>query len=162
VFEIAKILRIDLDTNSVQYEDYREEDEYNLIGGMGLATAIFTREVGPNIDPFDGNNLLIFSVGPFCGTVIPFCGRFFVTSKSPLTKILGDASSGGFFGKELKSAGIDLLIIKGKSQKPVFLWIDDTKAEIKDASAFWGKGTQETDEEIKKILNNDKIRVASI
>jgi aldehyde:ferredoxin oxidoreductase len=162
VIKIAKILRVDLDTKNVEFEDYTGEDEQDLIGGMGLATAIFTREVDPKINPFDAGNLLIFSVGPFCGTAIPFCGRFFVTSKSPLTKILGEASSGGFFGKELKSAGFDLLIIKGKSPDPVYLWIDDGKAEIRDASELWGKGTQETDEQIKKMLHNDQIKVATI
>ena len=159
---IAKILRIDLETKNIDYEDYNDEDEVNLIGGMGLATAIFTREVEPEIDPFDGKNLLIFSVGPFCGTAIPFCGRYFITAKSPLTKILGEASSGGFFGKELKSAGFDLVIIKGKSQIPVYLWINDGIAEIKDASELWGKGTQEADEKIKSLLGNDNIKVATI
>lgn len=159
---IAKILRIDLETKKIDYEDYIDEDEVNLIGGMGLATAIFTREVKSDIDAFDGNNLLIFSVGPFCGTAIPFCGRYFVTAKSPLTKILGDASSGGFFGKELKSAGFDLVIIKGKSQNPVYLWINDGVVEIKDASELWGKGTQETDKKLKQLLGNDKIKVATI
>jgi len=162
VLKIAKILRIDLETKNINYEDYSDEDEMDLIGGMGLATSIFTREVDPEIDPFDGNNLLIFSVGPFCGTAIPFCGRYFVTAKSPLTKILGEASSGGFFGKELKSAGYDLVIIKGKSQSPVYLSINDGGVEIKDASELWGKGTQETDEKIKALLGNDKIKVATI
>ena len=159
---IAKILRIDLETKKIDHVDYTNEDEVNLIGGMGLATAIFTREVEPDVDPFDGDNLLIFSVGPFCGTAIPFCGRYFVTSKSPLTKILGDASSGGFFGKELKFAGYDLVIIKGKSPNPVYLWINDGVIEIKDASELWGKGTQETDEKLKVMLGNDKIKVATI
>jgi len=162
VLIIAKILRIDLETKNIDYEDYSDEDEVNLIGGMGLATAIFTREVEPEIDAFDGNNLMIFSVGPFCGTAIPFCGRYFITAKSPLTKILGEASSGGFFGKELKSAGFDLVIIKGKSQSPVYLWINDGVVEIKDASELWGKGTQETDEKLKDLLGNDKIKVATI
>jgi len=162
VLKIAKILRIDLETKNIDHEDYTDEDEMDLIGGMGLATAIFTREVDPEIDPFDGNNLLIFSVGPFCGTAIPFCGRYFVTAKSPLTKILGESSSGGFFGKELKSAGYDLVIIKGKSQSPVYLSINDGEVEIKDASELWGKGTQETDEKIKDLLGNDKIKVATI
>ncbi|MHA1477152.1 MAG: aldehyde ferredoxin oxidoreductase family protein [Promethearchaeota archaeon] len=162
MLKIAKILRIDLETKNIDHEDYTDEDEMDLIGGMGLATAIFTREVDPEIDPFDGNNLLIFSVGPFCGTAIPFCGRYFVTAKSPLTKILGESSSGGFFGKELKSAGYDLVIIKGKSQSPVYLSINDGEVEIKDASELWGKGTQETDEKIKDLLGNDKIKVATI
>ena len=162
MIKIAKILRIDLETKNIDYEDYADEDEVSLIGGMGLATAIFTREVNPEIDPFDGDNLMIFSVGPFCGTSIPFCGRYFITAKSPLTNILGEASSGGFFGKELKSAGYDLVIIKGKSQSPVYLWINDGVVEIKDASELWGKGTQETDEKIKDLLGNDKIKVATI
>ncbi|MBY9002416.1 MAG: aldehyde ferredoxin oxidoreductase family protein [Candidatus Lokiarchaeota archaeon] len=151
-----------METKKIDHVDYTNEDEVNLIGGMGLATAIFTREVEPDVDPFDGDNLLIFSVGPFCGTAIPFCGRYFVTSKSPLTKILGDASSGGFFGKELKFAGYDLVIIKGKSPNPVYLWINDGVIEIKDASELWGKGTQETDEKLKVMLGNDKIKVATI
>ncbi|GAH55085.1 unnamed protein product, partial [marine sediment metagenome] len=74
----------------------------------------------------------------------------------------GEASSGGFFGKELKSAGYDIVIIKGKSQSPVYLWINDGVVEIKDASELWGKGTQETDEKIKGLLGNDKIKVATI
>ncbi|MHA1497645.1 MAG: aldehyde ferredoxin oxidoreductase family protein [Promethearchaeota archaeon] len=158
---IVKILRIDLETKKIDHEDYSDEDEVNLIGGMGLATAIFTREVDPEVDPFDGSNLMIFSVGPFCGTAIPFCGRYFITSKSPLTRILGEASSGGFFGKELKSAGFDLVIIKGKSKRPVYLWINDGVVEIKDASDLWGKGTQETDEELKDLLGKN-IKVATI
>ncbi len=158
---IAKILRIDLETKKIDHEDYSDEDEVNLIGGMGLATAIFTREVDPEVDPFDGSNLMIFSVGPFCGTAIPFCGRYFITSKSPLTRILGESSSGGFFGKELKSAGFDLVIIKGKSKGPVYLWINDGVVEIKDASDLWGKGTQETDEKLKELLGKN-IKVATI
>jgi len=161
VLIIVKILRIDLETKKIDHEDYSDEDEVNLIGGMGLATAIFTREVDPEVDPFDGSNLMIFSVGPFCGTAIPFCGRYFITSKSPLTRILGEASSGGFFGKELKSAGFDLVIIKGKSKRPVYLWINDGVVEIKDASDLWGKGTQETDEELKDLLGKN-IKVATI
>jgi len=162
VIEIAKILRVDLDSNKIEYEDYKSKEEVELIGGMGLATAIFTKEVSPEVDPLDGKNHLIFSVGPFCGTAIPFCGRYFITAKSPLTRILGEASSGGFFGKELKTAGYDLVIIKGKSKTPVYLWINDGIAELKDASELWGKGTQETDEKLKELLGNDKIKVATI
>ena len=115
-----------------------------------------------NVDPYDGNNLLIFSVGPYCGTAVPFCGRHFVMAKSPLTNILGEASSGGFFGKELKSTGIDIVIIKGKSEKPACLWIHDGEAEILDASDLWGKGTQETDVGIKALIGDEKVKVATI
>lgn len=102
-----------------------------------MSAAIFEREVLPNIDVFDERNLLIFSVGPLCGTAVPYCGRHFVMAKSPLTNILGESSSEGYFGKELKSAGFDYIIFKEKSETPVSLWINDGKAEILDASDIW-------------------------
>ncbi len=122
-----------------------------------------TREVPSDTDPYDGKNLLIFSVGPFCGTAVPFCGRHFVMAKSPLTGILGESSSGGFFGKELKSAGFDHVVIQGKSEKPVYLWIQDGKVEIRDATELWGKkGVYSTEMELKKSIGDDKIKIASI
>jgi aldehyde:ferredoxin oxidoreductase len=159
---MGKIVRVDLGTKEIKFEDTKIEDEEKYIGGMGVATAIFTREVPADIDPYDEKNLLILSVGPFCGTTVPYCGRHFLVSKSPLTKILGEASSGGMFGKEFKSTGFDILIVKGKSEKPVYLWIKDSNIEIKDASQLWGKGTQETDSKIKEELGDDKIKVATI
>lgn len=159
---MGKIVRVDLGTNEIKIEDMATEDEERFIGGAGVAAAIFTREVPADIDPFDENNLLIFSVGPFCGTAVPFCGRHFVIAKSPLTKILGESSSGGHFGKEFKASGFDILIIKGKSDKPVYLWIKDGTVEIKDASGLWGKGTQEAHDEIINSLGDDKIKVATI
>ena len=113
---MGKIVRVDLGTKEIKIEDMATEDEEKYIGGAGVAAAIFTREVPADIDPFDEKNLLIFSVGPFCGTAVPFCGRHFVIAKSPLTKILGESSSGGHFGKEFKASGFDMLIIKNESQ----------------------------------------------
>lgn len=160
--KMSKILRINLSNKDISQEEISSEDELNFIGGIGLSTAIFTREVPSDVDPFGEDNPLILSVGPFCGTAIPFCGRHFVMAKSPLTNILGEASSGGFFGKELKSSGFDFVIIKGKSETPVFLSINDGKAEILDATDIWGKGTHETDKVVKEKLGDDKIRVATI
>ncbi len=159
---MGKIVRVDLGTNEIKIEDMSVEDEEKYIGGPGVATAIFTREVTADIDPFDEKNLLIFSVGPFCGTAVPFCGRHFVIAKSPLTKILGESSSGGHFGKEFKASGFDILIVKGKSDKPVYLWIKDGTVEIKEASGLWGKGTQEAHDELLKIIGDDKAKVATI
>ncbi len=159
---MGKILRINLDNKDISYEEIQAEDEEKFLGGMGVATSIVTREVDPNINPFDGENLLIFSVGPYCGTAVPFCGRHFVMAKSPLTKIIGEASSGGFFGKELKCAGFDLVIIKGKSEVPVYLCIKDGEAEILSAKDLWGCGTQETTEKLKELQGDDKIKVATI
>ncbi|TFG04068.1 MAG: hypothetical protein EU539_11635 [Promethearchaeota archaeon] len=159
---MSKILRVNLDSQDIRIEEVKEEDENKYIGGAGVAAAIFTREVPADIDAYDGQNLLIFSVGPLCGTPVPFCGRHFLMAKSPLTDIIGESSAGGFFGKELKSAGFDHVIIKGKSEKPVFLWISDGKAELKDATDLWGKGIYETEDQIKKMLSDDKIKIASI
>ncbi len=159
---MEKILRVDLGIGKISTEEVDIATEEKYIGGSGVAAAIFTKEVPASIDPYDGQNLLIFSVGPFCNTTVPFCGRHFVMAKSPLTRILGESSAGGFFGKELKAAGFDHIVVNGKSEKPVYLWINDGKAEIRDATSLWGKGTQETEAELKKDLGNDKIKIASI
>jgi len=160
--KMSKILRINLSNKDISQEEISAEDELKFIGGIGISTAIFTREVPSDVDPLGEENPLIFSVGPFCGTAIPFCGRHFVMAKSPLTNILGESSSGGFFGKELKSSGFDFVIIKGKSETPVLLSINDGKAEILDATDLWGKGTQDTDKAVKKKLGDQKVRVATI
>ncbi len=159
---MEKILRINLTNNQISTEEVLENDLEKYIGGMGVATAIFTREVPADIEPYDEKNLLIFSVGPFCGTSVPFCSRHFIMAKSPLTNILGESSSGGFWGTELKFAGFSHIIIKGKSKKPVYLWIRDNIIELKDASDLWGKGVFETQERIKKNLGDKKIKIALI
>jgi len=156
---MSKILRVHLGSKQVKIESFNDE---KFIGGAGTAAKIFTSEVSPDIDPFDDNNLLIFSVGPICGTTVPYCGRHFIMAKSPLTKILGESSAGGFFGSELKKTGFDHIIIKGKSDKPVYLWIENENVEIRDATDLWSKSTRETEDLIKKELVDDKIKIATI
>jgi aldehyde:ferredoxin oxidoreductase len=159
---MSKILRIDLGTQQISTETVDPSLEEKYIGGSGVAVAILTEEVSPETDAFDPINRLIFSVGPFCGTLVPYCGRHFVTAKSPLTGLIGESSSGGFFGKELKFTGYDHVIIQGKSEKPVFLWINNDQVEIKDAGELWGKKTSETEAAVKSILGDEKVLVASI
>ncbi|MFX0010151.1 MAG: aldehyde ferredoxin oxidoreductase family protein, partial [Candidatus Hermodarchaeota archaeon] len=159
---MGKILRINLSNKEIKVEDVSPDDEQQLIGGMGISTAIFTQEVPSDIDPFGEQNLLILSTGPICGTAVPFCGRYFLMAKSPLTNILGEASSGGFFGKELKSTGYDFVVIDGKSETPIFIYINDDKVKFLDASDIWGKGTQESDKLIKEKLGDNSIKVATI
>ena len=159
---MEKILRINLSNGQSSNEYVLDEDLEKFIGGMGVATALFTREVRPDVDPYDEENLLIFSAGPFCGTAVHFCSRHFIMAKSPLTNILGESSAGGFWGKELKSAGFSHIIINGISEKPVYLWIKDGTAELIDASGLWGKGVYETQEIIKENLGDKKIKIALI
>ena len=159
---MGKILRIDLKSKNITTEIVDPELEEKYIGGAGVAAAIFTKEVPPDIDPFNAQNLLIFSLGPICGTPMPYCGRHFVMTKSPLTGILGESSAGGFFGNELKKAGYDHIIFNGISENPVYLWIHNDNVEIRDATEFWGKGTQETEDLLKKEIGDVKVKVASI
>jgi aldehyde:ferredoxin oxidoreductase len=159
---MEKILRINLSNKNITTEKLSDDILENYIGGMGVATAIFTKEVSAEIDPYDEKNLLIFSIGPFCGTIVPFCSRHFILSKSPLTNILGESSSGGFWGTELRYAGYNHIIISGKSEKPIYLWIKDDMVEIKDAVDLWGKGIFKTQEIIKSRLGDEKIKIALI
>jgi aldehyde:ferredoxin oxidoreductase len=115
-------------------------------------------------DPLGPENLFIFSVGPFQGgSKVLGSGRFTVCSKSPLTGIFGESLAGGYNAEEFKKAGFDVLGIKGKSSKPVYLWIHDGEAELKDASHLWGKtDAYETEDAVKKELDDKKIQVAPI
>ena len=159
---MEKILRVNLTNSKISTENASDEDLEKFIGGMGIATALFTREVSPTVDPYDEENLLIFSVGPFCGTAVPFCSRHFIMAKSPLTNILGESSSGGFWGTELRFAGFNHIIIKGISKNPVYIWIKDGNVELIDASDLWGKGVFETQDIMKTKLGDDKIKIALI
>ncbi len=159
---MEQILRVNLSNGQILTENASDEDLENYIGGMGIATAIFTREVSPTVGPYDQDNLLIFSVGPFCGTAVPFCSRHFIMAKSPLTNILGESSSGGFWGRELKYAGFSHIIIKGICENPIYLWIKDGKAGLKDASDLWGKGVFETQDILKAKFGDNRIKVALI
>jgi aldehyde:ferredoxin oxidoreductase len=155
-------LRVDLNSGKVEKEPLGEDLRVDYIGGRGINSRLLFEEVGPEVDPLSPENRLIFGTGPFSGTKAPSITRFTVTAKSPLTNILGDANAGGHFGPDLKKAGIDHIIITGKADKPVYLWIDDEKAEIKSASHLWGKTTRVTEEILKGELRDKKVRVASI
>lgn len=159
---MGKIAQINLGTEKIEVSGVSAETEERYIGGSGYAAALFIQEVSPTIKPYDEENQIIFAVGPFCGTTVPFCGRHFVISKSPLSGILGESSSGGFFGKELKAAGFDYLVIKGKSEKPVYISINDSSITLEPAGDLWGKGTKFTTDSIIKSLGDEKVRIACI
>ena len=109
--------------------------------------------LSPNIDPLSDENILIFATGPVTGTIVPLSGRHVVVSKSPLTGTIFDSSAGGFFGRELRRSGFDVVIIKGVSEKPVYLEIDDGQIDIKDARDLWGKNVRETTSSLSKIVS---------
>ena len=129
----------------------------SYIGARGLGVKLYYDLVTPDIDPLSPGNILIFTTGPLTGTQAPLSGRHAMVSKSPLTGTIFDSSSGGFFGKELKFAGLDALIIKGASDEPVYISIQDGDIEIHPANDLWGKNVRQCTDQLSK-----KGRVACI
>lgn len=156
------ILHVDLGSGTIEKEPLTEELRLKYVGGRGINVKILFDEVGPDVDALSPENRLLFSAGAFSGTSAPCIARFNVTSKSPLTGIFGDSNAGGNFGPALKRAGIDNIVIKGKANEPVYLWIDDGKVEIRPAGHLWGKNIREAEAAIKEELGDKRVRVAAI
>ncbi|MFB0560235.1 MAG: aldehyde ferredoxin oxidoreductase family protein [Candidatus Lokiarchaeia archaeon] len=159
---LEKILRVDLSKGKITTEELKEEPQKKYLGGSGLAARILYDELKPGIDPLGPENKLVFATGPLTGTRAPSSGRHLVAAKSPLTGFWGEATSGGFWGAELKFAGFDAIIVEGKSEEPVYLWIKDRETELKDASPIWGKNVYQTEDMIRESLGDNKIIVSSI
>jgi aldehyde:ferredoxin oxidoreductase len=159
---MGKILKVDLSKGVCSIDEVTDEMARLFIGGNGFAAKLMYDYMKPKIDPFSPENKVIFMTGPIQGTLIPCSGRVGAFTKSPLTFGFFDSYAGGYFGPELKFAGYDGIIIEGKSEKPVYLWINDGSATIKDASHIWGKFTFETQEILKKDLNEPEAQIACI
>jgi aldehyde:ferredoxin oxidoreductase len=119
-------------------------DRELYLGGKGLGTRLLYDHTRAGLDPYSEEMVIIFSTGPVTGTGAPQSNRFVVTTKSPLTGGIGNSACGGSFATKLKKAGVDLVLVRGKAPKPVYIEITEAGAEIKDASHLWGKGTVET------------------
>ncbi len=158
----GKILHVDLSREEFYIEEPAESFYRTYLGGSCLGAYYVFKGMDKNIDAFDPKNVLVFAISPTTGAMISGASRFNITAKSPLTDTLGDSQGGGFWGAELKKAGFDAIVIKGKAANPVYLWIHDGQFEIKDASYIWGKFTKEAQSAIREELEDDKIRVALI
>src|SRR5512139_3423800 len=157
-----KILRVDLGKGTCAAEPLNMAWAAEYLGQRGLATRYFTAEVDPKVDPLSPANKLIFATGPLTGTMASTGGRYSVITKGPLTGAIACSNSGGYFGAELKMAGWDMIIVEGKSPKPVFLHIENDKAHLLDASAIWGKSTWETEAWLKNHFQDPQVRVSGI
>ncbi len=158
----GSILDVNLSTGKITKEPISKEMVVKYVGGRGLAARILYDEVGPETDPLGPDNIILVTSGALEGTRVPTSGRYDLTSKSPQTGIYGASNGGGFFGQELKRAGYDVIVIRGKSEKPVYLSINDDEVEIRDASHLWGQDTQVTEEMIRDELGDPKIRTLKI
>lgn len=158
----GKILRVDLSTHAINTEQLDENTLQTYLGGKCLGAKILLEELSPGVDPFSSQNKLIFAAGPLTGA--PFAGhsRYVVMAKSPVTGGWGESHAAGFFGPELKYAGYDAIVIEGKAETPLYLWLHNDAAELKHADKLWGKLTGEVQSIIRKTMNDDAVRVASI
>jgi benzoyl-CoA reductase subunit BamB len=155
-------LEVDLSRGSIERvaTDPRETELY--LGGLGTNAKILWDRVPPEVEAFSPDNLLIFSAGLLCGTPATGCNRTIVTTISPQTKLMAFSMMGGFWAPELKFAGYDKVIFRGQSPNLVYLWINNDKVEIHDASHLQGKGAIETAELIRQELNEPRAQVAAI
>lgn len=157
----GKILEVDLTTRKFSHIDTKKYAK-DFLGGRGLGVKVLYDSVGPQTNPFSGNNVLICSNGPLSGTSAPGSSRTHFTFKSPLTGIYGYSNAGGHFAAELKYAGFDAIVVKGKSEKPCYLYVHDDVAEIKDASAYWGETTFSAGDKIMKDLGERYAQIFAI
>ncbi len=140
-----KVLRINLTTGKSTTEPLNKEWAREYLGGKGLSIKYLYEELKPGVDPLSANNKLILMTGPITGTLVPNSGKLAIAAKSPATGTILDCSIGGHFASELKFAGYDAVIIEGKADKPVYLYIEDDKVELRSAATLWGKGAHETE-----------------
>ena len=158
----GKICFVDLTSGEIQIEKLTDTQARNYIGGQGLGARTLFERQPKGVDPLGPENILGFTTGPLTGTKTPTGGRYMVVCKSPLTGGWGDANSGGYFGSELKAAGLDAVYVSGKSVKPVYLLIQNGKLELRDASHLWGQDTISTEEALRSEIGEKRLRVASI
>ena len=155
-------LEIDLSRGNIERVETDQRLTELHLGGLGTNTKILWDRVPPETEPFSPDNLLIFSTGLLCGTPAVGCNRTIVTTYSPQTLLMAYSMMGGFWAPELKYAGYDKVIIRGKSPNLVYLWINNDKIEIRDASHLHGKGAGETAGLIRQELKEPKAQVAAI
>lgn len=156
----GKIIRVDLSNHKIEIEENNEAFYRSYLGGRGLGYHYLMHNVPPRIDPFSPENILVLASGVMTGAPLPAACRFTAVGKSPLTGTAAESEAAGFFGPELKMAGFDAVVFGGKSEKPVYLWVSEGKAEIKNAEHFSKLGAREVEDIIRKDMGSKKIRVA--
>jgi aldehyde:ferredoxin oxidoreductase len=158
---MGKILRVDLTRGEIKEEALDASVARDFIGGRGLGVYYLLKELNPDCEPLSPENLMVMATAPLTGTGAPTGARYMIITKSPLTGAITCSNSGGFFPTALKRAGYDALLFSGRSPEPVYLWIDDGRAELRPAGHIWGKTSHET-EKILKAETHEKARINSI
>lgn len=159
------ILRIDLDRETVAKEAIPAELCHKYLGGEGINSWLLWEhflKVDPRVDPLGADNVLIAGLGPLGGTGYGVGSKMKWTFKSPAYNMFGDSTCGGRFGSTLRWAGYDHLVITGRAKRAVYIWVDDDRVEIRDASHLWGQDTNQVDHSIKQELGDDRIEVGTV
>jgi len=142
----GKILRVDLTKGATKVTTYSEETAKKFIGGRGLAVKLLWDELPPGADPLGPENIIVFATGPYTAFQVPNSGKMVVASKSPLTGGYGDGNLGTRAATNMRKCGVDAVAVTGKAEKPVYLYVEDDEAEIRDAGHLWGKDSYETED----------------
>lgn len=156
------ILKIDLTTGETEQYEIPEKWEKDFLGGASLAARILYASLTRELDPLSAEAPLLFMMGPMTGTSGPTTGRFVVCGKGPATGLWAESNIGGFWGTELRAAGYDGLWITGRAEKPVYLWLNGNRLEVRDAAHLWGQNTYTTQDKVKEELGEKSARVCVI
>lgn len=158
----GKIARVNLTTKQIKVEEPGEHFFRTYMGGSNIGAYYLLKELPPKVEPFSPENKIVFSTSVVTGAPVPGFSRTSIMSKSPLVDGIGDTQAGGFWGPELKFAGFEAIIVEGKAEEPVYLWINNGKIEIRPAKHLWGKETAVAQQMIRDELGDQKIRVLLI
>jgi len=157
-----RILRVNLSNGDCKIEPLRRDWAEQYLGQRGLGSKYLVEEVDPKVDPLAPENKLIIATGPLTATTAPTGGRSSAVTKGALTGAIAASNTGGMFGAELKQAGYDLLIIEGRAEQPVYLWIRDDRVQLRPADAIWGRSVWETEPWLRRELQEPQAKIASI
>jgi len=155
----GKLLHVDLTTRETRVEEISETVMRKHLGGGALAAYLLLRDLPPGVDPLGPENKLVFATSVINGLSLSGTNRYSAAAKSPLTGGYGESEAGGWWGPELRSAGYDALMIHGRAESPVYLWIKDGQVEFRDGRPYWGKLSGEVQEGIEKELGDKRVRV---
>ncbi|MHA2163957.1 MAG: aldehyde ferredoxin oxidoreductase N-terminal domain-containing protein, partial [Candidatus Thorarchaeota archaeon] len=155
-------LDIDLEKGKIHKREMEKEWARLYLGGSGVSARILWDRTGPKTDPLSPDNVLIAGTGPLTGPMFSPSGRMMFAAKSPLTGVWGESHVGGFFGPEMKYAGFDFVILNGRSPKPVYLFLQDGNAELRDASGLWSRETDVSTNMIREEHKDPSVEVAVI
>jgi aldehyde:ferredoxin oxidoreductase len=155
----GRILHVDLTEGKLEVEEPSDAFYRKYMGGSAMGAYYLLKHTPPGADPLGPENTLSIMLGVVTGAPVSGQSRVTATAKSPLTDLVGDAQAGGFWPAELKAAGFDGIVMHGKAQAPVYLWVDDGEAELRDAAHLWGQFTADVEDAVREELGDERIQV---